>query len=114
MGKKVDTSQWTFEDFHTFLLVYAAEADFVIREEERQFIIDKIGEPRFLKFLALFKEMKDIDRIEVVYQFRDQYCKTEEDSNKTLQELKEMLQSGDGINPMEEEILISIKRILKH
>lgn len=110
----MDTSTWTFEDYYAFLLVYAAEADFVIREDERQYIIDKIGEQRFITFLAYFKDLKDIERIDLVYDFKEKYCRTQEDGDRMMQEIVALLKEDDHIGAVEEELIISIKRILKH
>lgn len=113
MAKHVDTSSWTFEDYFAFLLVYAAEADFVIREDERQHIIGKVGEHRFVELLGHFKDLKDIDRINLIYEFKDKYCTTQEDAEKAMKEVEEVLKEDDHLSAVEEEILISIKRILK-
>lgn len=114
MAKRVDTNNWTFDDYFAFLLVYAAEADFVIREEERQHIIQKVGEQRFIEFLAHFKDLKDIDRINLIYEFKDKYCTTQEDADRAMQEVEAVLREDEHLNAAEEEILLSIKRILRY
>ncbi len=114
MPKGTDTSTWTFEDYFAFLLVYAAEADFVIKEAERQHIIEKVGQERFVTFLGHFKDLKDVERIELIYEFKNKYCKTPEDSDKAMAEVESVLKEDEHLSATEEQILISIKRILKY
>ena len=110
---QVDHSQWTFNDYFAFLLVYAAESDFVVREKERALIISKVGEERFRTMLSYFKDLKDVERIDLVYAFKGKYCMAPEDIEKVLTEVKEVLRADGHFGAVEEEIFLSIRKILK-
>lgn len=113
MKQKKDRSHWTFEDYFAFFLVYAAEADLVVHQDERDLIVQKVGEERFSKFLAYYLEMKDVDRIDMVYEFKKKYCQTEEDSEKALASFKEVLTEDHEMSALEQEIYMSVRKILK-
>lgn len=110
---QIDHTEWTFNDYFAFLLVYAAESDFVVREKERDIIIQKIGEERFNKMLSHFKDLKDVERIDLVYAFKGKYCFNPDETDSVLAEVKEVLKADGHYGAVEEEIFISIRKILK-
>ena len=113
MKEHEERADWTFEDYFAFFLVYAAEADLVVHQEERDLIIQKVGEEQFSKFLAYYLEMKDVERIDIVYEFKEKYCKTEEDAGKALASFKEVLTEDHEMSAVEQEIYLSVRKILK-
>jgi hypothetical protein len=113
MKQHITRDNWLFEDYFAFLLVYAAEADFVIREEEREAIVDKVGRERFIQLLAYYKDLKDVERIDIVYEFKDKYCPTEEDGKRTLAQIEEILRQDHQLLAVEQELLLSLKKMLR-
>ena len=113
MKKDNKRDNWLFDDYFAFLLVYAAEADFVIREEERDAIVKKVGQERFFQLLAYFKDLKDVDRIDIVYEFKDKFCTTPDDGKKTIAEVENILRTDHHLSAVEQELLLSLKKILK-
>lgn len=113
MKPDIKRSDWSFEDYFAFFLVYAAEADLVVRPDERNLIVQKVGEERFKQFLSYYIELKDVDRINLVYEFKDRYCKTEEDSEKALASFKEVLTEDKEMSAQEQEIYLTVRKILK-
>ena len=113
MKHTITRDTWEFADYFAFLLVYAAEADFVIREEEREAIVAKVGQERFLQLLAYFKDLKDVERIDIVYEFKEKYCPTEEDGLRTLSQIEDILRQDHYLSAVEQELLLSLKKILK-
>lgn len=110
----MDRSNWNYQDYLAFTLVYAANADFRIREVEEEVLIKKVGEDLFEKQRRYFKRFKDLERIDVVYEFRDKYCNTETERNKVLADIKEIISSDHHASEEEHEIYLFIKKILTH
>ena len=107
-----DRGKWTHDEYIDFILVYTAYADFYyINEKENHWLVGKMGEPTFNKMKDY---LIDIERIEVIYEFKYKYCSQPGEVDCLLCQIQEIINADEGMNAEEQELFIAIRHILKN
>ena len=104
---------WTKDEFLAYLLIYAAQANQIETEEEKEFI-----ESRFdLKILKnIYKEINrdnDYQKIQkvMVYTYQNNYLS--QDLENLLKEIKELLLCDGKFDATEQALYYYLKKIFK-
>lgn len=87
--------QLTKEEFETYLLIYAAYADYEFHMEEEQFIVDYSGRMLFNKMLQLYQENSDYNSLQLVIRYKDKFLNNFLDKKKIYKTILELF-SVDG------------------
>lgn len=103
---------WTEKEFLCFMLLYAAHADEDFAPEEKQLILDRVGEEIYERIYADYTAMEVFDRIDVIASYREAYLDTEAKKAAILEEMKKVFLSDDVYLPIEQEMLKTFERIL--
>jgi thiosulfate/3-mercaptopyruvate sulfurtransferase len=103
---------WTYNDYLNFIMVYAAHADLELNEDEIELLIKKMGQSNYEQANHLFNKVKDVEAIDIVYEFKNKYIKTEDDKSRLMATIDEILFSDKVVKPEEEGFYLSIHRII--
>lgn len=110
---KETREDWTYSEFRTYLLLYAANADFIIRKEEKDVILEESNNKEYKKILKKFENDSDLEKIKTIMSFREKYFSTEEEVEKLLDEVKEVLFADDEFHYYERNFLMFFKKLFK-
>jgi len=110
---KTTYETWQQEDFLTYLLLYAANSDFVISEEERQFILNRVDEEKYRSIHKLFKMHSDFERSETVRLLGERYCNDEKNKCEIRKDIVKLFFADEDYSLLERNFFIAIKKILK-
>ena len=109
---KSQLQNWSQDDFLTYLLIYAANADFEITEEERQFILNKVGQQEFHQMLKIFNQHSDYERGETVQFLGQLYCGDPANKCDIRTEMVKLFFADEEYNLLEKNFFIAIKKLL--
>lgn len=109
---KTYLEKWSYDEFLTFLLMYASAADFTISDEEKKMMTDKIGHERYNQIAKLFKNQSDYESLQTILFFEDKYYPRPEDKEIILQDLKKLLLADRDLTTLESNMLLIMKKIL--
>ena len=59
-------AEWTYDEFLAYLLLMGAAADLRISDIEREAIVEKVGEEKYLKIKRCFDSQNDAQHIETI------------------------------------------------
>ena len=105
------TTNWTKDDFRTYLLIYCANADFTESTKELEFIKSKIDGSDFAKIHAEFDKDNDYQSIEKI---QSAFKALNYDNADTLmQEVGEFFQADGEFDTLEQNLLLGLKRVLR-
>lgn len=110
----MDTTSWNYNDFLAFLMVYAAYADLRISDEEKEFIRQRVGKEGFEKMVNFYEELNDIDRINVLVDFKKRFCHSEEDLKTILADFASVLKEDHNIDAGEAAVFLGLRHLLKN
>ena len=105
----MDTVDYSLNDFLAYIMIYAADADFVITPEEEEHIRNVVGDTAYVQMLDLFDSHNDAETQEFISTLRKQYV--DEDSNKDLLKIVKEVFLVDGYFAASEKALYEA---LKH
>ena len=104
---------WSYDEFKIYLLLYAAESNQVVTEEEMEFIEAKFD---ILLIKAIQKEIKsdnDYHRIQKIMAYIDQHNLSKADLDELLQEIKAVYLSDGKYDAVEQTIFLSLQKLFQ-
>lgn len=106
------TENWTYAEFHTFVLLYAANTDGRITSEEENLIASILNEPDYARIKSVFMACDDADALGIIFSYKDQYCSTKADKDKILQDMQEIYKADQDYGQIERTVLHLFERML--
>ena len=105
--------KWSSNEFRVYLLLYAANADFELKEEEKQLILSKAKMTEYLHIYQIFENDSDFARIETILSFREQFYPTDQDIERLIKEIAQLLKSDKEYNLYERNFFGMLQKLLR-
>ncbi len=102
----------TKDEFRTYCLLFAANADFNITKQEIIAIGAKIDPEDFVRVYNWFEADSDADRVETIMANKVHYIKNEDDKQNLIKELKEVFFADGVFDSVEKSIFFMLKKVL--
>jgi len=103
---------WSYEEFHAFVMLYAANTDGHLTREEEALIVPTLTAPEYSGIRSVFMACDDADALDIIFSYRDQYCRTKEDKDKILKDMQEIYEANAGMEQVERGVLHIFERML--
>lgn len=108
----LSTDTWSYDEFHAFVMLYAANTDGHITAEEEELIIPTLTAEQYTNVKSVFMACDDADALDIIFSLKDKYCKTQADKEKILADMKEIYAVSTSYVQMEHEIFRLFERML--
>jgi hypothetical protein len=110
---KEKRQDWTYSEFRTYLLLYAANADFVIKDEEKEVILEGSNKKE-LKHIAIeFDKDTEAEKLDTILWFKDKYYPNKEDVDKLIDEVIEIFTADNEVHHFERNFLMFLEKLLR-
>ncbi len=106
------TDNWTYPEFHAFVMLYAANTDGHLAREEEELIIPTLTAAEYTRIKSIFMACDDADALDIIFSYRDQYCKTKAEKDKILADMLEIYQADASFDQIERGVLHIFERML--
>lgn len=107
-----DTSNWIYDDFLAFALLYAANVDIDVAAKERNLIIEKVGREKYARAAKCFNQCNDYERLQTILSLKERFFPNEEEKEKVLRNIKEMFLADGKFEQIEKSLLLSLRRFM--
>ena len=105
--------EYTYQDFLAYLLLLGAQADLNISEEEKEDIVQKVGEIEYKKVKRSFDQHNDAQRIDVIVQLYKKFESQIGGKDNLVKTLKEFTTAHNkSIHVMDDYLVMMLKKIL--
>jgi len=84
------TLQFSKAELKTFLLIYAANADYEFNEREIKFIKERTSLETFKKMFDLFQKSSEYQALKVIISHKEAYFKNDEQKKEMYDELTDL------------------------
>lgn len=101
------------EQFRTFLLLYAANADMKEQQSERTHIKEVAHCDDFDEIHALFSDSSDYECIQLIMGYRDRFFATPEDQHGLLEDIKSLFGSDGKYSLLEANTMKMLKKLIQ-
>lgn len=108
----METIDWTYNDYLTYLLLFAAREDYEVDKEEIDWIINRVGEEEYLKVNEIFKQHEETEHLEVIQNLGKEYCQDGDCKEKILADLKQLFISNGKFSDLEQVLFIGLRKLL--
>ena len=107
-------TNWTKEEFKAYLLMHAAEADYVKTEEERALIRTIVTNESYSKISKELQCDNDYQRIQKILFNLEKFKYSKNDLEVLVKDIKHLFYAdGDDMDLLEENMLFSLKQLFK-
>lgn len=103
---------FTKEEFFAYLLLYAAQADFVETAKEKAYILNKVSPDVYGKVHRIFDKDSDSERLEVLLENVRRHNYKQANPQELLDEIKAVMAADGAIDATEKMYLIGIRRLI--
>ncbi len=108
------STDWTREEFKAYLLMHAAEADYVRTEEERAVIRTLVTNESYSKIHRELQNDNDYQRIQKILFNLEKFHYSKNDLKVLVKDIKRLFYAdGDNMDLLEENMLFSLKQLFK-
>jgi hypothetical protein len=104
--------KWNFEEFTSYLLLYASNADMEISEKEEELIHKRISEKQYKKIRAEFDDASDYERIQTILSYKGLYFPTEVGAREMMDLVVSLFNVDGHFSNLEENSLRLLKRLI--
>lgn len=102
----------TKEDFMSYCLLYAADADFNITKQDVILVASNIEPEDFVRVYNVFEMDGDKAKIERINEHKSLYIKNEEEKREFLDRIKEVFFTDRVNESVERSVMLMLKNIL--
>ncbi len=109
----IEHLNWTKEEFKAFLLLYAAQTNFIETQEEIEYIESKIPDEIINKIRKEINKLNDYQKSEIIVNQIKSNHYVQKDLDKILAEIKELYKSDGVFDSIEQSMLAMLEKLLK-
>ena len=105
-------SNWSYNEFLAFVLVFGAEMNYPLSKEELEFIRSKSNIADINEIKAKVDEITDAEGLEIIDSYRAKYLNSKEQVVKAKQDLEELLKTDGKHSQLEKVAVHLIEKLL--
>ena len=103
---------WTKEEFKAFLLLYAAQTNFIETQEEIEYIESRFPNEIINKIRKEINKLNDYQKSEIIVNQIKSNKYVQSDLDKILEEIRELYKSDGIFDSLEQSMFSMLKKIL--
>jgi hypothetical protein len=108
---KVDQIK-TLADYTSFLLIYLAEADYQVSQQEKEIIMHHISPEKYKHMKQFVDALNDYQRLQVIDYYKDEFLKTPADKAALLGELEDLFHADGRESVLERNLILALKKFI--
>jgi hypothetical protein len=103
---------WLYNEFHAFTMLYAANADGNITEQERNLILTHLSPEDYTRIKAVFQSCDDSEALDIILSYREKFLKTQADKDKILADMLAIYHADADFDQIERGVHQLFRRML--
>lgn len=105
-------NNWTYEEFHAFAMLFAANADGNITADEESLIAPSLSPTQYSDIKMQFRQCSDAEALDVILSYKEKFCKTPADKEKILADMRDIYEAHNGFEQIEQGVHRLFERML--
>lgn len=105
-------NNWTYEEFHAFAMLFAANADGNITADEEVLIAPSLTASQYSDIKMLFRQCSDAEALDIILSYKEKFCKTPADKERILADMREIYEAHNGFEQIERGVHGMFERML--
>ena len=109
----IEHPNWTKEEFKAFLLLYAAQTNFIETQEEIEYIESRFSDEIINKIRKEINKLNDYQKSEIIVNQIKSKEYVQIDLDEILLEIKELYQSDGVFDSLEQSMFSMLEKLLQ-
>jgi len=109
----IENLNWTKEEFKAFLLLYAAQTNFIETQEEIEYIESRFPNEIINKIRKEINKLNDYQKSEIIVNQIKSNEYVQSDLDEILVEIKELYKSDGAFDSLEQSMFSMLDKLLK-
>jgi len=109
----IENLNWTKEEFKVFLLLYAAQTNFIETQEEIEYIESRFPNEIINKIRKEINKLNDYQKSEIIVNQIKSNEYVQSDLDEILVEIKELYKSDGAFDSLEQSMFSMLDKLLK-
>ena len=109
---KEEVIKLNISEFLAYILLYAANADFVTDKKELEIIHETVSNEEFRRMKKAFDDASDTERLDVIMHYRDVFSGLLNDTSVVTNQLKSIFIADDKYSAVEKAVFVFLKKLL--
>ena len=105
-------TDWTYEEFSTFAMLYAASVNTDVDPEDEALIRQRIDEATFNKIKTAFDQCSDIKCIDILRSYHDKYMADEASRQRLIGDVRKLFEADEKYTNFERGLIHMFKMVL--
>ena len=106
------TTNWSDSEFHTYVLLHCAHADFIESNDEQELIKSKVSESEYKHIHKEFDNDSDYASLQKIMAAAKRLEYSSEDIDQLFSEIKELFLSDGMYDILEKNLMLGLKHLL--
>ncbi len=111
--KNMTDINWTRDEFKAYVLLYAANCDYVENRQEREFILNRVNKDTYHKIHYELDNDNDYQSIQKIIAGVEKFDYSKDEIQYLTAEIMELLLVDDQLDTVEQCVYMMLKKILK-
>ena len=107
-----DHPKWNFEEFTTFLLLYASHADLDLSEEEEEKMKNRLNLESYNAIKEVYDNSSDYEIIQIIMSYKGVYFPTIDRTRELLDMIKKQFFADGEFSTLEKNAFRVLKKLL--
>lgn len=108
----VDYKDWTYNEFSTFAMLYAANIDAHLDQQEEALIRQRLEESKYEAVKSVFEQCSDSECIDTILACHERFMVDEASRQRLLDDFRKVFTADDRYSPVEREMMNIFKKLL--
>jgi hypothetical protein len=109
---EMENTSWSYNEFLAFLLVYGAQLDADLPEEELEFIKRRTGIHAIDKIKEKVDSLSDMEALDIIEDYRKIYLDSDEKKEKAKRDLEGLLKTEGDHSQLEKAAVHMIEKLI--
>lgn len=106
-------TEWTYEEFRAFAMLFVANTDGDITTEEENVIAPTLPPDRYNRVRQRFQHCSDAEALDIILLCKEKYCNTPEDKERVLNDMRKIYETHHGSKQVDFEVHHIFERLFK-
>ncbi|MGJ8759255.1 MAG: hypothetical protein ACSHXA_01860 [Polaribacter sp.] len=103
---------WTKEEFQTYVLLYAAQSNYIETESESEYILSKVNETLFNRIHTEIVHDNDYQSMEKIKTYLAENKYTHIEKENLLKNIKNVFFADGSVDVLERNVFLLLKKII--
>ncbi len=105
-------SEWSYDHFVAYLMLYASYADYDYSQKEKENILSLVDKDILSEVEVEYERLGDYAQLDLIMQLKKQFVKTKEDKSKILQLLNTQFSADGDYSRLETGLYTFLEKLL--